>query len=505
MPATALENAPKYPPFTDKYEVERILGRGGMGTVFEARHARLGHRVAIKVLGSELRAHPELVKRFEREARAASALTSPHAVRVHDIDQTEDGTPFFVMELLDGRDLSNIIEHDGPQPWARSIRWIVEACDAISEAHRLGIIHRDIKPSNLLLCDAGSIKVLDFGIAKHLLPQKGDAALTTGLVPLGTPAYMSPEQVRCARDVDARTDIWSLGVTLYELVTGRPPFDHDVPQACIAAIVADPVPDPRCFAEIPDELAHVINKALAKDPAGRYQTVDELVLALATFIESEPQSERTPSWKVITGARRMMAKSNPTMSDEDVVLELRPDRDVSGVEPTELASAPTAAASDPVAVSSPQTGPLAREMTPAPMITRATIPPRGRRIRSVLAMAAAAALGLVALVVTPRLGDPASARSRVATTTLEPSTPVSVTAAPSAVLETAPAEAQEPMPVAPEKKPEPVAPVVIAEKPLAPVAASATPAVAKPHASSSRVRYIGSDRPVHGGITGPGF
>ena len=486
MPATALENAPNYPPFTDKYEVERILGRGGMGTVFEARHARLGHRVAIKVLGSELRAHPELVKRFEREARAASALASPHAVRVHDIDQTEDGTPFFVMELLDGRDLSNIIEHDGPQPWARSIRWIVEACDAISEAHRLGIIHRDIKPSNLLLCETGSIKVLDFGIAKHLLPQKGESALTTGLVPLGTPAYMSPEQVRCARDVDARTDIWSLGVTLYELVTGRPPYDHEVPQACIAAIVADPVPDPRCFAEIPDELAHVINKALSKDPAGRYQTVDELVLALATFIESEPQSERTPSWKVITGARRMMAKSNPTMSDEDVVLELRPDRDVSGVEPTELAHEVAKAG----------------EMTPPPVIARATVAPRGRRIRSALAMAAAAALGLVALVVTPRLGDPVASRARVSSTTLEPSTPV--TTAPSAVLETAPAEAEEAKPVAAPAKVDPVV-VVTPEKPVATVAVSATPAPAKPHASATRVRYIGSDRPVHGGITGPGF
>src|SRR5688572_27592617 len=120
-----------------------------MGTVFEARHLRLGHRVAIKVLGTELRDYPELVTRFEREARAAGALSSPHAVRVLDIDVTEDATPYIVMELLSGRDLARILEHEGPQPPARAVRFILEACDAIAEAHRLGIIHRDLKPSNL--------------------------------------------------------------------------------------------------------------------------------------------------------------------------------------------------------------------------------------------------------------------------------------------------------------------------------------------------------------------
>lgn len=268
-----------------KYAVERVLGRGGMGTVFQARHIKLGHQVAIKILAEGLRRHAELVTRFEREARAASALSSPHAVRVFDIDTTDDGVPFIVMELLAGRDLGQILASSGPQPIGMAVRWIIDACDAIGEAHRLGIVHRDVKPANLLLCDvSGGIKVLDFGIAKHVASK--DAAITANVAPLGTPQYMSPEQVRCSRDVDTRTDIWSLGVTLYELVTGRPPYNHDVAQACIAAVIIDPVPDPRKFRrDLPEELAAVLLRALEKDVDDRYQSVDEFVEALLPFVE----------------------------------------------------------------------------------------------------------------------------------------------------------------------------------------------------------------------------
>src|SRR5262249_4654897 len=154
---------------SSKYDIERVLGRGGMGTVYQARHTRLGHRVAIKILGDELRVHKELVMRFEREAPAANSLSSPHPVRVLDIHVADDGVPFMVMELLSGRDLGQILSRSGAQPIGAAVRWIVEACDAIAEAHRLGIVHRDIKPSNLLLGDVTrTIKVLDFGIAKRL-------------------------------------------------------------------------------------------------------------------------------------------------------------------------------------------------------------------------------------------------------------------------------------------------------------------------------------------------
>ncbi|MBX3223266.1 MAG: serine/threonine protein kinase, partial [Labilithrix sp.] len=374
MAASALEEAEESPPFAEKYDVERVIGRGGMGTVFEARHLRLGHRVAIKVLGEDLRRHPELVARFEREARAAGALSSPHAVKVFDIDQTDDGTPFMVMELLTGRDLEHLVQHDGAQPIGASARWIIEACDAIAEAHRLGIVHRDIKPSNLFLSrDTGSIKVLDFGIAKRVAAK--EASITLGVEPLGTPQYMSPEQVRCAKDVDARSDIWSLGVTLYEIVCARPPFDHDVPQACIAAIVADPIPDPRAFRpDLPGELAAILMRALAKDPAERFQSVDELVLALAPFAEASPTDR---SWRVIDSARRAVAATRTTVA-RHVVLE--------------------AARRE-----SPDGPALRSEETVPPAVSRARREAtRGKGSRSRLALVGAAVLGLASLVATPR-------------------------------------------------------------------------------------------------------
>ncbi len=499
MAAPALQNAEKHPPFTDKYSVERILGRGGMGTVFEARHLRLGHRVAIKVLGEDLRVHTELVQRFEREARAAGALSSPHAVKVFDIDQTDDGTPFMVMELLHGRDLAHIVEHNGAQPIGASVRWVIEASDAIAEAHRLGIIHRDIKPSNLFLCgDTGSIKVLDFGIAKRVAAK--EAAITQGVAPLGTPQYMSPEQVRCAKDVDARTDIWSLGVTLYELVCGRPPFNHEVPQACIAAIVADPVPAPRQFRpDVPEELADVIMRALAKEREERFQSVDDFVLALAPFADRSPFAEEG-SWRVITTARRTIAMELTTMDGEDLVLDLEPQ-------------------------SRKATRAGYVEDTVPPAVSRHTArASSGKRIRSSLALASAAVLGVAALIATPRCVGARFDASATNNVTAPPQ--VGEAVAKAAVLPIAPTSAS-----TAERAPAPkdgalVAPSNDAASDLVKVevppsiieapapahshrAAGASP-VAKPikpqrSGSSAPVRVIGSERPVHGGISSPGF
>ena len=285
-------------PFAGKYTVHRVLGQGGMGTVFEGRHIKIGQRVAIKVLGSELREYPELVERFEREARACGSLSSAHAVRILDIDATEDGTPFIVMELLKGQDLSQLLERDGPQPVARAVGWVMEACDAIAEAHRLGIIHRDLKPSNLFLAEVDGrsvVKVLDFGIAKRMAGADMPA-ITNALSPLGTPQYMSPEQVRCAKDVDARSDVWSLGVTLYELVTGTTPFMQTAASACIAAIAADDVPDPRTrMPDLDDAFVDVLMVALAKSADDRYQSIYELLSAIAPFADDANVSELATS------------------------------------------------------------------------------------------------------------------------------------------------------------------------------------------------------------------
>jgi serine/threonine-protein kinase len=462
---SAAQHGDKLPPFTDKYDVERVIGRGGMGTVFEARHTRLGQRVAIKVLGEDLRAYPELVRRFEREARAASALSSPHAVRVFDIDTTEDGTPFFVMELLSGRDLSDIVASDGPQRVGVAVRWVIEACDAIAEAHRLGIVHRDIKPSNLLLCETGSIKVLDFGIAKSEAPN--ERAITLGVQPLGTPQYMSPEQVRCAKDVDARTDIWSLGVTLYELVTGRPPFNHDLSAACIASIAADPVPDPRDFkADLPEDFVKVIMRALEKDPKKRYQTVDELVLALAPF--GEAMTPETASWRVISTIR----KAHTPTSSRDSTL---------GDEPKPLA-------------------PYEPEDTVPPATIIHVAIPHGKRLHGALALAAASVLGFAAFVLTPQWMSSsldAQQRSAAAATVLvqEAAPPAPSASAPVAAPEEAPpaASATIELPATP-------APSASASGPALRDLAKAPPA--RPHTT---VRFVGSERPVHGGISNPGF
>jgi serine/threonine-protein kinase len=455
-----------------------------MGTVFEARHVRLGHRVAIKVLGAALRDHPDLVKRFEREARAAFALSSPHAARVFDIDTTADGTPFMVMELLSGRDLAKIVTERGPQPIGLAARWVIEASDAIGEAHRLGIIHRDIKPSNLFLCDGGTIKVLDFGLAKRVAAK--EEALTAALAPLGTPQYMSPEQVRCAADLDARTDVWSLGVTLYELVTGRTPYDHDIPQACIAAIVIDPVPDPRSLRpDLPSDLARVMMRALEKDREHRFQSVDELAIALEPFADPAPLVHSDSSARSISSGTG------------DDALARRP----SASETRATRAAMEAWRRDVRARPALEHGTRRNRRSAS---SKTCSPWRARRVRSALAAASAVVLGLVALTVTPRRSEK-DARTTVAAAVSTPRAQVSAHAATSAP----PARAHDGPPKgevegepasSPTRKPSP--PSVARPRPgLRP----ARPAVRHPDDGSGMARVIGRDRLVHGGLSSPGF
>ena len=271
-----------------KYEIERVLGEGGLGFVVAARHLELDQMVAIKYLRDEALASPSTVERFAREARLAANIKSDHVARVHDVGRTPDGAPYMVMEYLEGNDLRQRLEA-GPIPIAEAVDYILQASEALAEAHTAGIVHRDLKPDNLFLAKrvAGSeiVKLLDFGISK--LRPKGESdsrAHTQATDKFGTPSYMSPEQLRSSSDVDARADIWALGVILFEFLTKTTPFDGDSLAQLCTAILNDPVPalSPLC-PDAPPELEEVILKCLSKDREGRFRNVAELAEELAAF------------------------------------------------------------------------------------------------------------------------------------------------------------------------------------------------------------------------------
>jgi serine/threonine-protein kinase len=275
-----------------KYRIVRRVGAGGMCTVFEAVHQALDQPVALKILKPELATDRDSVMRFEREARAAAQLRSPNVARVFDVDWLPEGQPYMTMELLVGHDLGTELARAGRLPVELAVDFVRQAAAGVSEAHALGIVHRDLKPENLFLTDLGSltdrklVKLLDFGIAKTV----SDSArrLTAPDAVFGTVDYMSPEQIRSASTVDHRTDIWSLGVILYELLTGRTPFHGDA-RSVIAQIVSDPVKPPSVLVPaLPTALVAVVMKALHKDREKRFQTAEELRDALAPFVELEP-------------------------------------------------------------------------------------------------------------------------------------------------------------------------------------------------------------------------
>jgi len=270
-----------------KYEVVRPLGSGGMGQVYEGRHKALGKRVAIKVLREEAAQHPEYRQRFEREARAAASLVGPHVAQVTDVETLDDGRPFIVMEYLEGQDLNAELEARGTFPIAEAVDYVLQTCSAMTEAHARGIVHRDLKPHNLYLTehrDGRRLKVLDFGISKV---DEGDASVTSTSVAMGTPLYMAPEQMRSAKHVDARADIWSLGVILYELLVGRPPFDGSNPTAVIAAVTADtPVALRDLRPDVPEALDRVVMQMLEKNKDRRPGSVLEVGQLLAPFSTS---------------------------------------------------------------------------------------------------------------------------------------------------------------------------------------------------------------------------
>ncbi len=271
-----------------KYRVDELLGTGGMGRVVRASHQYLAQSVAIKILLPQMAESPSTVARFLREAQATVRLKNEHIARVIDVGTMTDGTPFMVMEYLEGNDLNQILRHHGPQAPNIVVDLMLQACEGMSEAHALGIVHRDIKPSNYFITQRpdGSmlLKILDFGISKT--PVNFEELTGTQTV-IGTPSYMAPEQMKSGKQADARSDIWSMGVVMYQLLQGRPPFSGESYAELVLKVGAD-APTP-LHVPLPPGLGEVIFRCMEKDPRQRPQDVGELARSLAPFA-SDPIS-----------------------------------------------------------------------------------------------------------------------------------------------------------------------------------------------------------------------
>ena len=274
-----------------KYRVGAIVGSGAVGIVFEAQNLELDEKVAIKCLRPEMLADKAMVARFGREAKAAAAIKSEYVSSVYDVGTTRDGIPYIVMEYLEGKDLGTVVQDNGTLAPRVAVEYALQVCEALAIAHSKGIVHRDIKPENLLLTERSGgiriVKVLDFGISKAALTGsifRDEVPLVKTVNLMGTPLYMSPEQVRCSDGVDVRSDIWSLGMVIYEILTGHTAFiGTSITEICAAILEHTPQPMATHRNDVPPGLVAIIERCLEKDAAKRFQNVAELAMALMPF------------------------------------------------------------------------------------------------------------------------------------------------------------------------------------------------------------------------------
>ncbi|MBO6934622.1 MAG: serine/threonine protein kinase [Deltaproteobacteria bacterium] len=306
----------------DRYRIVRKIGEGGMGAVYEGEHVLIKRRVAIKCLHSQFATNPEIVARFHREALAATSIGHQNIIEVTDMGRFDDGSVFMVLEFLHGRDWSDDIDDNGAQPLQKTLHILDQVCDALTAAHAKGIIHRDLKPENIYLIERGNdpdfVKVLDFGISKFKDSSGGGKGMTQTGTTLGTPYYMAPEQAQGKKDIDNRADIYSLGVILFQALTGQYPFDDESYPMLVLKICTEPPPPLRLYRpDLPEELELLIAKLLAKDPSARFPDCESLKAALQQFraIEDTPEvaadapSTASMQSSLLTGAGQAPAQS----------------------------------------------------------------------------------------------------------------------------------------------------------------------------------------------------
>lgn len=409
----------------EKFRIERIVGEGGMGVVVEATHLDLDERVALKFLRENARKNPEFLARFTREARALVKLKSEHVARVMDVGSHASG-PFIVMEYLEGSDLANVLGERGPLSFVEAAEYVIQACEAVAEAHSRGIVHRDIKPENLFLVrrdDWQLVKVLDFGISKAALSGNApeiDLASHKTTSMMGSPYYMSPEQLRSTKSVDHRADVWSLGAVLFELVTGHTAFDPELEfTELVAAILETPHRRATSIAPgIPVEFEAVIDRCLAKDREHRFASAAALAVALLPFA---PRRARVPAERAVRTMR-----GAGLVVDHDVSLpgsDYPPPReDVRVVSGSAAAAEAHARSEAPTLTASPAVpSPVAMEVG-----VPATPAPAERRNKLVLALAALLFLGavIIGVLVLKREAAPPDAGIVAAPTAHEATPPV---------------------------------------------------------------------------------